>query len=201
MSGDHNGPTWQLPPLILHPFATLEDTEKLIESSRLHLALAAEERDENEEMQRRLLVCRYHEIRMLYFVGKDIFRWIEQCLDFVARDGKATTAGLVRPQHFAECLASRTPASVHRKLANWGVTDYRVLFSRSIGLRAVFAEVPEFGHLSTDFLQHYHRYADAMFTSYCQSVTFNPASPPVFDFELYASGEYARLLAEQWTQS
>lgn len=186
-----------LPPLILHPFAKAEDTQTLIESSRIHLALI-QGPNEDEDTIRRLVACRYHEVRMLYYVGKDLFRWMDQCVDFVNREPELAAAQ-IRHQSFADFLVSSPPAPVNAKLRAWGVADSQVLFARAIGLRAVFADLPALERLSLEFLRHYHRYADGMFASYCQSVPFSRIEFPEFSFELYASGEYSRLLEENWS--
>lgn len=77
-----------LPPLILHPFADVDGPDKLAGSSRASLMLQgllpSEERTQ-EELDRALLEGRYCEIRRLFYVGKDLVRWIEQCLEHVAR--------------------------------------------------------------------------------------------------------------------
>lgn len=188
--------TLTLPPLILHPFAKAEDTQKLVEGSRLYMALLESPR-EDQGAFRKLAECRYHEIRMLYFVGKDIFRWMEQCVEFVS--GEAGLAGRpIRRQSFADFLVNFPPEAVQAKLKSWGVAASQVLLARAIGLRAVFAEPPEPDTFSLDFLRCYHRYADAMFTSYCESVAFSPMAFPEFDFQVYASGEYAKLLEDKW---
>ena len=72
---------WNLPPLILHPFAGREGPDKLLEGSRAALmmhGLMPSDVD-MDELSRRILAGRHNEVRMLYFLGKDIFRWMEQC--------------------------------------------------------------------------------------------------------------------------
>ncbi|MBM3768079.1 MAG: hypothetical protein FJW32_22070, partial [Acidobacteria bacterium] len=77
---------WKLPPLILHPFSDASGPNKLVESSRASMMLQGM-LPNNEfsisELDRRLLEGRYCEIRMLYYVGKDLVRWVEQCMDIV----------------------------------------------------------------------------------------------------------------------
>ena len=51
-----------------------------------------------DELHRRLLVGRYSEIRMLYFVGKDVFRWIDQCMEWSQGIPELEEAQLVRPK-------------------------------------------------------------------------------------------------------
>ena len=79
-----NRPTCTLPPLILHPFADAAGPGKLVESSRASLKLqgllpAGEA--SREDLDRALLDGRYSELRMLFYVGKDLARWIEHRLD------------------------------------------------------------------------------------------------------------------------
>lgn len=188
--------TRTLPPLILYPFAKAEDTQKLIEGSRLHAAFL-DGRQEDEAAAAKLAAVRYHEIRMLYFVGKDIFRWMEQCVDFVNRDPELAGRQMP-PQSFADFLVACPPEAVKAKLRSWGVTDSQVLFARAIGLHAMFSGPPEVDGLAQEFLRHYHIYADGLFACYCQTQPFSPVSVPEFEFEIYASGEYSRLLEEKW---
>ena len=86
----------KLPPLILHPFADAGGPEKLVESSRASLVLQgllpAGERN-TADVERTLLDGRFCEIRMLFYVGKDLIRWIEQCIELVERSPELSTAG------------------------------------------------------------------------------------------------------------
>ena len=79
---------------------------------------------------------------MLYYVGKDLMRWIEQCTEFVQRESALRASG-IEWQSFAELLVEDSPLPVREKLKNWGVADYRAIFARGMGLNAVFAEVPD----------------------------------------------------------
>ena len=81
--------TTELPPLILHPFGGDAGTTQLLDGSRAALALerATISNPHYAELQKRVVLGRYQEIRMLVFLGKDIFRWIEQCMDQMSRSG------------------------------------------------------------------------------------------------------------------
>src|SRR6266478_6921965 len=84
-----NRPALMLPPLILHPFADANGPNKLAESSRASLKLQGllpQGEASREDLDRSLLDGRYSELRMLYYVGKDLVRWIEQCLEFADRN-------------------------------------------------------------------------------------------------------------------
>src|ERR1700753_1680631 len=86
-----------LPPLILHPFADAGGPDKLVESSRASLMLQgllpSGERSQ-EELDRALLEGRYCEIRMLFYVGKDLIRWIQQCQEHVERNTNLNDSGI-----------------------------------------------------------------------------------------------------------
>src|ERR1700728_2173104 len=75
----------QLPPLILHPFSGGAGTDVLVEGSLASLALQGLLPSSEEELilRRRMLAGRYQEVRMLLFLGKDIFRWMRQCVEHV----------------------------------------------------------------------------------------------------------------------
>ncbi len=194
---------WDLPPLILHPFAEGYGPTRLVESSKAGLmlhGLLPKNGLSEDELVRKLLEGRFCEIRMLFFVGKDILRWMSQCLDFVTRLERLEKAG-IREQSFAAFLIKEPPLGVQDKLKSWGVSDYRSIFSRAIGLNAVFHEAPAFENLSEDFLRHYYRYADHMFACRQQITPFTELSPANFHFELFASGEYSKMLERQWENS
>src|ERR1700678_2497971 len=79
---------WRMPPLILHPFNERVSPGTLMENSKAALMLSGlipSEGIDREELKRRLLTGRHSEIRMLYFLGKDVFRWIGQCMEIVER--------------------------------------------------------------------------------------------------------------------
>ena len=192
--------TWKLPPLILHPFAEAAGPDKLVESSRASLMLQGllpSGQMTREELDRKLLDGRFCEIRMLFYVGKDLLRWIEQCLESVERDEELKRGGFGY-QAFAAVLIEDPPRNIREKLKNWGVADYKSIFTRALGLNAIFNEVPQ-RHLITDeFVRHYYRYADQLFACRQLLWSFGEIKPSQFDFDLYASGEYSRMLEREW---
>jgi hypothetical protein len=151
-----------------------------------------------EELQRRLLAGRYGEVRMLYFLGKDVFRWVDQCVEWAERKPELRDSDW-RPQSFVSLLTASPPQAVKDKLVRWGVVDYASIFSRAIGLNVMFAQPPSFDGLSEEFLRNYHRYADAVHRCYLASQSHRPLSSTHFRFELYASGEYSRILESEWS--
>jgi hypothetical protein len=137
---------------------------------------------------------------MLFYLGKDVCRWLEQCMECVERIPELAEANL-QPQSFAGLLTADPPVGVKEKLIRWGVVDYPSIFSRALGLNALFAEPPGFPCLSEEFLRNYHRYADALYHTYVESQPHHSAFAKNFRFELYASGEYSRMLESEWENS
>jgi hypothetical protein len=193
----------QLPPLILHPFADHGGPDKLVESSRASLMLQGmlpTGTRTPEELDRSLLDGRFCEIRMLFYVGKDLLRWIDQSLEFVARTPDLDGTG-IQQQSFAAFLIHNTPPAVQTKLQKWGVADYKSIFARALGLSVVFAGVPERGQLADDFVRNYYRYADQIFAMRQSDGIFADISGMGFEFEIYASGEYSRMLEREWAET
>jgi hypothetical protein len=52
--------------------------------------------------------------------------------------------------------------------------------------------------LSDEFIRAYFRYADHIFQAKQSECDFVPVNSRDFDFELYSSGEYARMLERSW---
>jgi hypothetical protein len=188
----------QLPPLILHPFSGGSGAADLVDGSIASLALdgLVESSEEESALRRRMLTGRYQEIRMLLFLGKDIFRWMQQCVEHV-RGSDAADERIVE-QSFAALVVEDPPAVVGMKLEGWGVTDRRAVFSRAIGIHSIFEDPPPASSLSPIFLKNYHRYADHAYICYQHSRAFLPLEGANCHFEIYASEEYSRLLSDGW---
>ena len=196
-SGDQ---AFRLPPLILHPFSTPEDTSVLMDSSRASLALQGflpDEQTATEDLDRKLLRGRYAEIRMLFYIGKDLIRWTEQCAEMVATSALFSERK-VKAETFAILLSQSLPAHVRSKLEAWGVLDHAALFRRCIGLHSVFAELPASSALNSDFLRRYHRHLDQWFENRLKESSFSRPEAGEFTFDLYASGEYTTMLEQSW---
>jgi hypothetical protein len=193
---------YQLPPLILHPFTETASTVRVLESAKASLSLLKEGVPESEqtELDRQLVDGRYAEVRMLFYVGKDIFRWMDQCLDTCGRVADLRDSEL-HHQSFAQLLIKQTPGEVEEKLKSWGVIEYVRIFSRSIGIFSQFREPPTVEILQPNYLRHYYRYADYAFASWRDLRKSPDLSLENFPFTLYASGEYTRMLEEQWEES
>jgi hypothetical protein len=191
---------YELPPLILHPFSDASGPNTLIESSRASLILQGllpAGQQSSDELERKLLEGRYCEVRMLFYVGRDLRRWLEQCMDVVSRSEEMKASGVCELS-FAEMLVDHPPEDVREKLVRWGVADYKAIFSRALGLNAIFENVPERGLLAADFIRNYYRYADWLFASYLKSAEHAKVNPEQFSFQLFASGEYSRMLEQEW---
>jgi hypothetical protein len=191
---------WELPPLILYPFNEHLPPSSLLESSKAALMLSGlipGDGTERDVLERRLLAGRYAEIRMLFFLGKDVLRWIEQCQEFVERTPELESAE-VRGPSFAALLTQGPPPTVSAKLVTWGVADYAALFSRGIGLKSAFSTPPSFEVLTSEFITAYHRYADSLYRCYVESVPHRAIDNRNFRFDLYASAEYTRMLETEW---
>lgn len=193
---------WILPPLILHPFNEKVPPSTLLENSKAALMLSGlipGDGSDEDQLRRRLLSGRYAEVRMLFFLGKDVLRWIEQCLEWIATEPALVNRD-IRRQSFAGLLTASPPENVKQKLTRWGVADYASIFSRAIGLNAMFAQPPAFDVLEEEFLRNYHRYADFLYRCYTESEPHDIIVSRNFQFELYASGEYSRLLESEWEE-
>lgn len=191
---------FRLPPLILHPFSGPDDTSVLMESSRASLALQGflpREQTTPQDLDQQLLRGRYAELRMLYYIGKDVTRWTEQCAETVAAAGIFEERRF-KTETFAVFLVQYVPPHVRTKLEGWGVLDFSSLFRRSFGLHGVFQEVPVAEAFSCDFLRRYHRHLDQWYEQRLRDAVFERPEPNEFTFDLYASGEYTLLLEQSW---
>jgi hypothetical protein len=125
---------------------------------------------------------------------------VEQCMDLVGREDELKREG-INEQSFATMLVEDPPENVREKLRRWGVADYRAIFSRAFGLNMVFADAPGRLALADGFIRQYYRYADHMFACYQSQAPGRPIRSASFQFDLYASGEYSRMLEREWQDS
>ncbi len=172
----------------------------MLEGSRANLmlhGLLPHDTQSDDELVEKVARSRYLELRMLYFVGKDLERWLQQCAEFVENDRELADQNYSQ-QSFASYLIESTPTGVRNKLLSWGVVDYRNIFVRALGLRSVFQELPAFEAVSPTFLLDYHRFTDYLYACRQQLSPFTPIAANVFAFEIYASAEYSQILERQW---
>jgi hypothetical protein len=134
---------------------------------------------------------------MLFYLGKDLSRWLDQCMEVVDRDEELRQSG-IRRGSFANLLVEDPPSSVQEKLRSWGVVDFKTIFRRALGLHAVLATLPERDSLSEGFLNSYHRFADCFFGCHGESAPCPRLRKTDFRFEVYTSGEYAKRLEKEW---
>jgi hypothetical protein len=71
--------------------------------------------------------------------------------------------------------------------------------SRALGINSIFCEVPARNELSDEFVRQYYRYADQLYACYLSLASHAQINCAEFEFDLYASGEYSRLLEKEWT--
>jgi len=169
-------------------------------SSRASLALQGflpKEEAASQDLDQQLLKGRYAELRMLFYIGKDITRWIEQCAEAANASGRFEERK-IRPETFAVLLVQHIPAHVRTKLESWGVLDFCALFRRSIGLHAVFGDLPSAETFAQDFLRRYHRFLDQWYEHRLKNIAFDRPEADEFTFDLYASGEYTMMLEQSW---
>jgi hypothetical protein len=173
-------PQYSLPPLILHPIAGYGEA--------LHgAAISAAES--------RLSEVRRLEMKMLCCLGKDLNRWLEQCLEFAAADLDLSE---LRAGNLIDLLVENPPESVIGKMRIWGVSDFRTIFARALGLNSVFPEPPSREQVSEVFARDFAIYADALYGARRRVAPAFATSNLSLHFEVYASGEYARMLEKSW---
>jgi hypothetical protein len=176
----------ELPPLILYPFDQRPDPDERSQSQYY------------DPLTKRYLEIRYSEFRMLCLIGKDLNRWLEQCVEVAAVDPEL--AGL-RESSFVEVLLFAPPTPVLQKMRIWGIKNFQLIFSRAIGLNAVFPHPPSASDVSESFLRDFHKYADALYDARLKvEETAATQNENTFTFEIYASGEYSSYLQKAWEQ-
>lgn len=187
---------FMLPPLVLHPFSRPADASSLLECSRANLMLQEViPRDGRtvEELRSALFEGRYCEMRMLFYIGRDLNRWVGQCLEAVDQADDPQKGG-IRFQSFAALLTGSLPAQVEERLHGWGVFDHRLLFARALALNGVFAQFPEAVEFSEEFVNEYQVYADAIFTRRQQLCRFEKLDAERIGLNIYTSSEYSAIL-------
>jgi hypothetical protein len=193
----------RLPPLILHPFSDNTSPNKLVQSSRASLMLQGLLPNHDlsvEQLEKTIVEGRFCEIRMLYYVGRDVLRWVDQCMEVVKTEPEMRRLD-IEPPSFTTMLIYDAPEPIREKLSRWGVQDYASIFSRAVGLNGVFAELPEPRQITVEFMKNYHSYADRLYSAWCDLYSWLHIRPEDFPFELYASSEYSRMLAREWEEN
>ena len=194
---------FRLPPLILHPFSAPDDASKLMESTKANLALQGilpKTAKTPAELDEQLLRGRYAELKMLFYIGKDVLRWMDQCAESAAVSD-CFFGRKMQPETFALYLVQYVPYHVRTKLEDWGVVDFCGLFRRSLGLHTVFANLPSAQDISADFLRRYHRHLDVWYEYRMRDRVFDRAEENEFTFDLFASGEYTLMLEKSWGEN
>ncbi len=170
----------ELPPLILHPITGNGETLSAGPVSDVEICRAE---------------ARLMEMRMLCCLGKDLNRWLGQCLEFAATDPELAD---LSEGTLLDLLVKDAPASVATKMQTWGVGDFRAIFARALGLNAVFPNPPARENTADHFVRNFAGYADALYRARRHALPVATAATSRFHFDVYASGEYARLLEQSW---
>ena len=183
-----------LPPLILHPFADAGGPDKLVESSRASLMLQGllptGERTA-EELDRALLDGRYCEIRMLYYVGKDLVRWIDQCLEHIERHPELRDAG-IRYQSFAAYLVQSHSADRASQAAQMGRGGLQVDFHPRAGAERGARRTCRSADCCPTNSSAIIIATPTRCSCAARARRSSPTSPTFgFEFEIFASGEYS----------
>ncbi len=90
--------------------------------------------------------------------------------------------------------------SVLQKMRAWGVKNYQIIFSRAIGLNAVFPHPPAASAVSESFLRKFHKYADALYDARLKSEDSSATLDKGITFEIYASAEYSAYMTKNWEE-
>ena len=175
----------ELPPLILHPFDTRADSASLTTSAI------------GPHPERKYLESRFSELRMLSYLGRDLDRWLSQCLE--ASLGQAGLEDAAEAS-FISLLLFDPPPPVTRKLTEWGVGNYQIVFTRALGLNTVYPLPPGPNSLSEPLLRNFHQYADALFDLRLKMSPGAELRGDQYTFDVYASNEYSRLLERSWNE-
>jgi hypothetical protein len=78
------------------------------------------------------------------------------------------------------------------------VHEFKTIFSRAVGIHAIFSDLPDPHALRVEFVRFYHLFADHLYVCRQQLFPFTPLPSACFDFALYSSAEYARMLEREW---
>ncbi len=70
--------------------------------------------------------------------------------------------------------------------------------SSELDVTATLATTPDKNSLTNEFIRNYYRNADQLFLVLQGETTFADLSDLGFDFDIYASGEYSRMLEKEW---
>jgi hypothetical protein len=176
-------PLCELPPLILYPFDHRPDSD---EQTQVPVY---------DPLTKVYLETRYNEFRILCLIGKDLNRWLGQCVELGSRDPELK--GLSECD-FIAVLLFYPPLPVLQKLRSWGAKNYQMIFSRAIGLNAVFPHPPSFNDVSADFLRDLGRYADALYDARLRVGQPAANHEDRFTFEILVSGEHFSFPDSSW---
>ncbi len=88
-----------------------------------------------------------------------------------------------------------------RNFGNGESTNTRPCSREPLGLHGVFQSPPQPDTLTREFVRYYHRFADHLFACRQQLFPFTRLHSFNFEFDLYTSAEYSRMLEQEWGAS
>ena len=191
--------TPQLPPLILHPFSGGNGVDDLLEGSRASLALQGLLESSEEEASSIAACCR----AVIRKCACSCFWARNFPLAAAVRGVCQRPLGFRSARHRTElCRAGggRSARSGALQAGKMGCNGSPRRFLRAIGLHSLFQDPPPADSLSPIFLKNYHRFADHAYICFQHLEAFLPLDARRFEFEIYASEEYARILSDQWEE-
>jgi len=190
--------TCVLPPLILHPFSNTAGPSKLMEASRASLVLQGllPPDDSLEELERRLLEGRYCELSMLFYLGRTWSAGPRSAWRWPAAARRA--GGLSGRRASRRCLLEDPPVAVLEKLRKWGVHEYKCIFTRAFGLQALFETLPARECLAPNSCGTTTASPTRCSLASSSCSPFHRLCSSDYEFDLYASGEYAKMLEAEW---
>jgi len=136
-------------------------------------------------------------LRMLCFLGKDLDRWVGQCVEMSGKNPEMDGAS---EASFISLLLFDPPEAVTLKMSQWKVGNYQIVFSRALGLNLVYPFPPDAKAVSESLLRNFHSYADALFDLRLKMSPGAELSGKDWHFEIYPSGEYSKLLERSWEE-
>ena len=136
---------------------------------------------------------------------KPFWLWVWRRISTSATRQKSAPPQYVRPQVWVRSRpaspVSGKPCHISRTMSPQTCSGFsHPIFARAIALNAIFAEAPDPYLLSMDFTRNYYRFADNIYRMLMQD-GYKQVEPADLQFDLYASGEYSRMLEREWGEA
>ncbi len=112
----------QLPPLILHPFSGGGGIGDPVRGNQRQSCADRVDPSRTKMTPSSSAACwpgRYQEVRMLIFLGKDLFRWLGQCVEFVA-SGEGADVRIIEQSFRSAPWSTHPPGTRAQKVDRLG---------------------------------------------------------------------------------